>query len=340
MLYLLLLGKEIRNVEIQERRCAGYMPGRYTHREPKLAMDAFENFKSSRRKLFDSEGIQPQSKFVSAKGPIENVHYLLSGRGEPLILIHGGGDHSSEWFNIIEPLSKHFRLYIVDRPGCGLSDSFDYHGEDLKENAIEFIRSFMDATGLKEAMIMGHSIGGYFSICFAMRHPERVKKLLLIGAPAGMRRWVPFMMRLMGTKGVNRILMNTVGKPSPENVKDFHEQLMVVNTADLSDEFFRHVYYNQLIPGNKRSFLSLMENALNLNGWKERLYIGDQLGRLKVPVRFVWGDKDAFEKPGNALPKVSAIKDCKFKTVKNAAHAPWLDRPEYCCQLITSLLQT
>lgn len=303
-------------------------------------MDAVNKFKSSRRKLFDAEGIQPQSKFVAAGGPVENVHYLKSGTGEPLILVHGGGDHAGQWFNMIEPLSKQFQLYIVDRPGCGLSDTFDYRGENLQENAIAFIRSFMDATGLKEAMIMGHSMGGYFSICFAMRHPERVKKLLLIGAPAGVRQWIPYMMRLMGTRGVNRILMNTVARPSPENVQDFHEQLMVVDSANLSDDFFRHMYHNQLIPGNKKSFLSLLENALTLKGWKERWYIGDKLSQLKIPVRFVWGDKDAFEKPENALPKVSAIKDYKFEKVQNAAHAPWLDRPEYCCRLITSLLQS
>lgn len=187
---------------------------------------------------------------------------------------------------------------------------------------------------------MGHSMGGYVSICFAMRHPERVKKLLLTGAPAGVRRWIPFMMRLMGTKGINQLLMNTAGRPSPENVKHFHRQLMVVDTANIPDDFFKHVYHNQLIPGNKRSFLSLMENALTLKGWKERLYMGDKLGQLKVPVRFVWGDKDTFEKPANTLSKISAIIDYKFKTVKNAALAPWLDRPKYCCQLITSDLTT
>lgn len=106
-------------------------------------MDAVKKFKSSRLKLFDAEGIQPQSKFVATKGPIENIHYLKSGSGEPLILVHGGGDHSSEWFNIIKPLSKHFQLYIVDRPGCGLSDTFDYSDVNLQENSVEFIHLWM-----------------------------------------------------------------------------------------------------------------------------------------------------------------------------------------------------
>lgn len=115
-----------------------------------------------------------------------------------MILIHGGGSHAGEWTNIIKPLSEHFTLYIIDHPGCGLSDSFDYRGVDLREHSMSFIQSFMNTIGLEKADIVGQSMGGYFSICFALRYPERLKKLLLIGAPAGMNRWIPLMLRLMG----------------------------------------------------------------------------------------------------------------------------------------------
>lgn len=303
-------------------------------------MDTIKKYKSTRQKLFDAEGIQPQSKFAVTNGPIKKVHYLKAGTGQPLILLHGGGSHAGEWTNIIKPLSQHFQLYIVDRPGCGLSDPFNYRGVNLQEHAVGFIQSFMDAIGLKEAMFMGQSMGGYFSICFAFRYPERLNKLLLIGAPAGMNRWIPYMLRLMGTKGVNRILINTVAKPSPENVKQFHEQLLVADVDKLSDDYISHVYYSQLLPGAQNSFLSLLENVLTLKGWKESLYIGDKLHQLIIPVQFIWGDQDAFEKPDSALPKVSAIEDHTFEIVENAGHCPWLDQPEKCSRLTTSLLQT
>ncbi len=303
-------------------------------------MDTIKKYKSTRQKLFDAEGIQPKSKFAVTNGPIKKVHYLQSGTGQPLIILHGGGSHAGEWTNIIKPLSEHFQLYIVDRPGCGLSDPFNYRGVDLQEHAVTFIQSFMDAIGLEDAMFMGQSMGGYFSICFALRYPERLDKLLLIGAPAGMNRWIPYMLRLMGTKGFNRILINTVAKPSPENVKQFHEQLLVADVDQLSDDYIRHVYYSQLLPGAQNSFLSLLENVLTLKGWRNSLYIGDKLHQLKIPVHFIWGDQDAFEKPGSALPKVSAIENHNFEIVENAGHCPWLDKPEKCTRLITSSLQT
>ncbi len=120
------------------------------------------------------------------EGPVKKVHYLEIGKGKPLILIHGGGSHSSEWFNILKSLSTQYHLYVLDRPGCGLSDNIDYTGVDFQKSAIEFVFSFMNALELDKASFMGQSMGGYFSICFAMQYHERVEKLLLIGAPAGM----------------------------------------------------------------------------------------------------------------------------------------------------------
>ena len=58
-------------------------------------MDSIEKYKSTRQKLFDAPGVQPESKFVSTNGPVKNIHYLEAGSGKPLIFIHGGGSHSS-----------------------------------------------------------------------------------------------------------------------------------------------------------------------------------------------------------------------------------------------------
>jgi len=210
---------------------------------------------------------------------------------------------------------------------------------DFQKSAVEFIISFMNALGLDEASFVGQSMGGYFSICFAIQYPERVEKLLLIGAPAGMNLWIPFILRLLGTKGLNRFLVNTIGKPSVKNVKNVHKQILVADVKKLSDDYFKHCYYGQLIPGNEKGFLTLLENVLTLGGWRKGLYIGDKLQQLKIPVRFIWGDKDAFENPETGRPKTLAIQDCKFEVVKNAGHCPWLDQPKVCSSLINTMLE-
>lgn len=303
-------------------------------------MNAIDEYKQSRQVLFDNAGIQPDSKIVATDGPVKNVHYLELGRGKPLILIHGGGSHSSEWINILKPLSEQFHLYVIDRPGCGLSDKLNYRDVELKEHAVDFLRSFMDAVELEKAMFLSQSMGGFFSICFAIQYPERVEKLCLIGAPAGMNRWIPLTLRLMGTKGLNSILMRTVAKPSVKSVVNIYKQILVADVSILSDDFLKHAYYSQLLPGSIESFTTLLENVLTLKGWKSKYYIADQLDKLKIPVRFIWGDKDAFESPKTGQPKASIIQDYKFEVIENAGHCPWLDQPKKSVSLIYSMLKT
>jgi pimeloyl-ACP methyl ester carboxylesterase len=302
-------------------------------------MNTIDEYKQTRQILFDKEGIQPHSKVVFTKGPVTRVHYLELGKGKPVILIHGGGSHSSEWINILKSLSDHFHLYVVDRPGCGLSDTFNYRGTDLRQHAVDFVGSFMDALGLGKAVFLAQSMGGYFSICFAMQYPERVEKLCLIGAPAGMNHWIPYILRLMGTRGLNSLLMTTVAKPNLKNAENIHKQILVADVAKLSDNYLKHVVASQLLPGTMKSFSTLLENALTLKGWKSKYYIADKLNQLKIPVGFIWGDKDAFEKPETGKKKAESINDYQFEIVDNAGHCPWLDQPEKCVSLILSMLK-
>ena len=183
-------------------------------------------------------------------------------------------------------------------------------------------------------------MGGYFSLCLAMAQPERVEKLILIGAPAGMNYWIPLMLRMMGMKGINRLLLKTVAKPSLMNVKDIHRQLLVANINNLSDTYIEHNYYHQLLPEMMISFSTLLEQALTLRGWSKKLYLGDKLHKLEIPVGFIWGDQDAFEKPDTGRQKAAAIANHTFQIVANAGHCPWLDQPEICSKMVIDQLQS
>jgi pimeloyl-ACP methyl ester carboxylesterase len=253
-------------------------------------------------------------------------------------MVHGGLSHSSEWIHILKSLSGNFSLYVVDRPGHGLSDPIDYRVVDYRNNAVEFLESFMDAIGLKRARFMGNSMGGYFSLCFAFDKPERVEKLLLIGAPAGINLWVPPILRVLGTRGINRLLMKTIARPSISAMKNIHKQILVFDIDIVSEDYLEHCYYNQLLPGSQTAFRSLLEKVLTIRGWRKQLYLGDQLNKLQVPVGFIWGNRDAFESPATGIQKARAIKNHSFEVVENAGHCPWIDQPEQCTFLITKML--
>lgn len=301
-------------------------------------MDNIDLFIKQRDKLLADLQVEVKSRYVETLGPIKKVHYLELGTGKPLIVIHGGGSNACEWINILEPLAQKYHLYVVDRPGCGLSDPIDYSGINVSESSTSFIKSFLDALTLDKVSFLAQSMGGYFAISFALRFPQQVDKLILIGAPTGLNRRIPLPLRLLGNRRINNILLKTVAKPSIKNLKSIHKQILVANIDHLSNDYLHLMYLGQLLPGAQIGFTSLLENVLTLSGWRKDLNIGGQLHSLEVPVYFIWGSQDAFEKPESGRSKAAAIKHCEFQVVANAGHCPWLDQPEKCVELILSML--
>ena len=69
-------------------------------------MDTIEKYTSTRQKLVNAAGVQPESKFATINGPVKKIHFLEAGSGKPLILLHCGGGHSRKWINIIKLLDS------------------------------------------------------------------------------------------------------------------------------------------------------------------------------------------------------------------------------------------
>ena len=127
-------------------------------------MDA--SYEETKREIATSEGV---------------LRYHEAGDGEPLILLHGSGIGVSGWRNYrgnLGTFAEYFHCYVLEFPGFGISDPVDGHPVVTASSAV--IR-FMDALGIESAAMIGNSMGGVVGSTVAMRHPERVKKLVTIG---------------------------------------------------------------------------------------------------------------------------------------------------------------
>ena len=118
-------------------------------------------------------------------------HFIEAGQGEPLLLLHGNGEDSRYFSGQIDAFARHFHVYALDTRG---------HGQTPRGSAPFTIRQFaedllgfMDAHEIERAHLLGFSDGGNIALIFALRHPERVGRLILNGAnlnPAGAKRSV------------------------------------------------------------------------------------------------------------------------------------------------------
>ncbi|MBW8382337.1 MAG: alpha/beta fold hydrolase, partial [Youngiibacter sp.] len=113
-----------------------------------------------------------------------NTNYHDLGEGYPLILVHGSGPGVSAWANwrlIIPKLSQTRRVLAPDMVGFGYTDrpeGVEYNMETWTKQAIDF----MDALGIEKADFVGNSFGGALAIALAVEYPERVRKVVLMGA--------------------------------------------------------------------------------------------------------------------------------------------------------------
>jgi len=105
------------------------------------------------------------------------LFYQAHGQGEPLVVIHGLLGSSSNWSTTSELLGRRLQVFAVDLRNHGNTPhsnefSFDSMAEDLKY--------FMESQNLRQAMILGHSLGGRVAMEFADRYPEMVSKLIVV----------------------------------------------------------------------------------------------------------------------------------------------------------------
>ncbi len=115
------------------------------------------------------------------------IHYEERGEGYPLILIMGFGADGSLWERHVDEYDKHFRCIMVDNRGVGKTDK--PAGPYTTEMMADDVAGLMDALGIKNAHVAGISMGGAIAQNLALRHPEKVRALLLISTWAKFNKY-------------------------------------------------------------------------------------------------------------------------------------------------------
>lgn len=183
------------------------------------------------------------------------LNYIEKGSGEPLLFLHGNGEDSTYFVHQIAYFSKSYRVFALDTRGHGRSPrgtadfSIGQFAEDL--------RNFMDDRNLPKAHILGFSDGGNIALTFALRHPDRVDKLILNGAnlfPSGMKPLVhlPILLEYhwpFTSKVKREFLGLMVKEPNihPDELRNLQiPALVVAGTRDMIKDRHTRLIYNSL----------------------------------------------------------------------------------------------
>lgn len=119
-----------------------------------------------------------QEGFVDANGVM--IYYATLGRGEPLLIVHGGPGASHDYFlPYLLPLARHNRLIFIDERGSGRSEKLENPAGYTVENMVEDVEAVRQALGLGKISLLGHSYGGALAQAYALRYQKNLTHLIL-----------------------------------------------------------------------------------------------------------------------------------------------------------------
>jgi pimeloyl-ACP methyl ester carboxylesterase len=125
-----------------------------------------------------------KSHFLSRNG--NQLHYLNEGEGEPVVMVHGNPSWSYYYRNLVSELSGGYQCIVPDHIGCGLSDKPDDPEYDYTlKSRIDDLEALLEHLEVKQNItLVLHDWGGMIGMGFAARHPERIKRLVLLNTAA------------------------------------------------------------------------------------------------------------------------------------------------------------
>jgi len=246
------------------------------------------------------------------------LFYQVSGNGFPLIFTHGASWNHKQWQKQVEFFKDRYTVVTWDVRGHGYSTLPDgpVDSEDFSADLI----SLMDHLGIEKAILCGLSMGGHISLQTAVRYPNRVTGLILIGTPCSNtfnlfeKVFVP----------VNRlssrfIPMKTYGKMQAQMLSKFNKS---------NAEYIKEAV--SMIPHN---------NWNRLWAAVTRMESRADLPKIQCPTLLLIGDHDNLTKRQQSY-MLENISNCQMVTIPNAHHGTNLDNPEAVNQAIMEFVQS
>ena len=258
------------------------------------------------------------------------IHYLVTGNpdGRPVVLLHGVSTTGATWLPMAPSLTDEYRVYAPDRPGRGLSAAPSYRGRDLRQFLTEYIVELLDALDIDRPHVVGNSLGGQQAFLLAIEH-DRVDRLCLLGAPAGLSTEFSLMIRLLTVRGVNRLLYWLMSRGDPvANAKASTERFLVADSSAIPDSFYAVLAAGQQLPGRQRSLRSMTTEQGSFGRMHPLYDIRAEILDIERPTGFVWGTADSFWPPAVGRPVADQMPDAEFVELRNYGHMPWLEPGE------------
>jgi len=233
-------------------------------------------------------------KYIS----INNIrlYYEEYGKGNALLLLHGGIGSINNYRLVIPELSEHFRIIAVDSPGHGRSEQADSLSYQLMA---DYFSQMIDIMDLDSVFIIGQSDGGNTALLLAHDRPEKIKRIVISGANSNI-------------DGVTEEALNVFDTFNPQYVE-----------AQFQDWL---INYRNINP-QKDKWEKFINDIRKM--WIRKTVISDSgLRGIESRTLVVMGDRDWIVKLDNGLGLYKNIRGSELCVLPNTPHNPFNSKPE------------
>ncbi|WP_405223234.1 alpha/beta fold hydrolase [Lentisalinibacter sediminis] len=257
------------------------------------------------------------SQFLELDGM--SAHVAVEGSGPALVLLHGTGASLHTWNGWVEALTGDFRIVRMDLPGFGLTGP--HPAGDYSIGAyMQFVDAVTRRLDIEDFHLAGNSLGGRIAWNYAVAHPERVNRLILIDASGyRLRRTPSLIFRLAALPGVG----DALAKLTPRSL--YRRSLEEVYADDdRVDEALVDRYFElSLREGNREAFVQRARAASR----SAREDPSAALAQIGAPTLVQWGAQDEWIPPEHGRRFADDIPDARFVVYEDLAHVPMEEAP-------------
>jgi 2-hydroxy-6-oxonona-2,4-dienedioate hydrolase len=251
---------------------------------------------------------QPASKQIELYG--QKIHYLEAGEGPAVILLHGLGGDATNWAQTIPVLAKSFHVYAPDQIGFGDSAKpmIDYRVGTL----VDFLDAFCNKLQISKASIVGNSLGGWTAMGFALAHPDKVDRMVLVDS-AG------YSLEHAGGVKPTREAIEALNPSTLEGSKALI-RLIFANKAMANDQVAATIFAAHLSKGDGYTIDRFIDSVMS-----NQDVIDGKLGAIKASTLVIWGREDALLPLASGQSLAKDIAGSQIVILDHCGHIPQVE---------------
>jgi pimeloyl-ACP methyl ester carboxylesterase len=251
------------------------------------------------------------------------LHYVVEGRGPAVVLVHGLGGFAESWRHNIAALARRATVFALDLPGFGAS------AKPLTRYRLPYfanaLHGFLDALGIRQASLVGHSLGAAVSVTYALTRPSRVERLALVGGVVPGFSFRPsWIYRLVAVPGVGEALSlcAPAGLYKAALARCFHRPVR----AEI-DFFVEHGYAVRAAPDARAAYLATLRH-LRTDFEAHRLDYRRAIATLELPTLLIHGRQDPVVPAVHCAEVADAFAHAAVRWVDECGHFPQIEHSQ------------